>query len=81
MTELKCGSVSCMTQLSGLTIVPDFDRTTTVVPIEACPGACRSITTMAAELVQHDRIQHGRITQPDGTAVAESFQTRLTAQG
>ena len=28
-----------MTQLSGLTSVTDFDRTTTVVPIEACPGA------------------------------------------
>ena len=26
-------------------------------------------------------VEHGRLSQLDGTVVAESFQTRLTAQG
>jgi hypothetical protein len=54
-----------------------------VRPLEARPG---DAAWLAGSFEIHDSagglaVEHGRLTQLDGTVVAESFHTRLTARG
>jgi hypothetical protein len=72
-----------MTELKSVGLASDFDRATRLTPVPARDGdftvhlGMFSIETSTGGLA----VEHGVITTQDGTLVADSFRTRLTATG